>query len=74
MKQNKSEKQEALTFASIHSSHVVEELGQIQMIFADKTGTLTCNEMKMKKISIAGESYSTLPFSHSEFIFIFQMI
>ena len=29
----------------------------IDFIFSDKTGTLTCNIMKFKRISIMGKSY-----------------
>jgi phospholipid-translocating P-type ATPase (flippase) len=34
-----------------------EELGQISHIFSDKTGTLTCNTMDFRKMSIDGISY-----------------
>ena len=34
-----------------------EELGQISHIFTDKTGTLTCNVMSFRKVSIGGISY-----------------
>lgn len=34
-----------------------EELGQIDYIFTDKTGTLTCNIMEFRKCSINGVSY-----------------
>ncbi|RHZ39029.1 hypothetical protein DYB31_000230 [Aphanomyces astaci] len=34
-----------------------EELGQINYVFTDKTGTLTCNVMEFRKCSIRGISY-----------------
>ena len=44
-------------FIKAQSSNLVEELGQIQHIFTDKTGTLTCNDMTFRKITIAGKHY-----------------
>lgn len=38
--------------ATVRSSDIVEELGQVEFIFTDKTGTLTRNEMVLMKISI----------------------
>ena len=35
----------------VQSSNLNEELGQIDFVFSDKTGTLTQNIMEFKKIS-----------------------
>ena len=43
--------------ATVQSSNLNEELGQVEYIFSDKTGTLTCNEMEFKKISVNGNVY-----------------
>jgi len=40
--------------AKVKNSSLMEELGQISYIFADKTGTLTINEMNFKKCTING--------------------
>jgi phospholipid-transporting ATPase len=44
-------------WANVRSSDLVEELGQVEFIFSDKTGTLTKNEMEFKKCSINFEVY-----------------
>ncbi|XP_047127134.1 phospholipid-transporting ATPase IB isoform X1 [Hydra vulgaris] len=46
------------TPAMARTSNLNEELGQVKYIFSDKTGTLTCNIMELRKLSIAGFVYS----------------
>jgi phospholipid-transporting ATPase len=46
------------TPALCRTSSLVEELGQIEYVFSDKTGTLTCNEMEFQCCSIAGVAYA----------------
>ncbi|KEP50793.1 phospholipid P-type ATPase transporter [Rhizoctonia solani 123E] len=48
------------TPALCRTSSLVEELGQIEYIFSDKTGTLTRNEMEFRQASIAGVAYSDI--------------
>lgn len=49
---------ESDTPAVCRTSSLVEELGQIEYIFSDKTGTLTRNIMEFKCCSIAGHVYA----------------
>jgi phospholipid-transporting ATPase len=46
------------TPAVCRTSSLVEELGQIEYIFSDKTGTLTCNMMEFRQCSIGGIMYA----------------
>ena len=44
-------------YCEVQSSNLNEELGQIDFIFSDKTGTLTCNEMVFRKLVIHSNPY-----------------
>lgn len=45
------------TPAIVRTMTLNEDLGQLSHIFSDKTGTLTCNVMDFRKMSVAGVSY-----------------
>ena len=54
--------EESDTPSQARTSSLVEELGQIDYIFSDKTGTLTRNIMEFKMVSIGGFAYAeTVP-------------
>ena len=43
--------------AKVSSSSIIEELGQVNYIFSDKTGTLTRNVMEFKLMYVGGVLY-----------------
>jgi len=43
--------------AQAKTSELIEELGQVEFVFSDKTGTLTQNKMEFKKCLIGGRIY-----------------
>lgn len=45
------------TSVSVQTSNLLDELGQIDYVFSDKTGTLTRNQMVFKKLIVGGRSY-----------------
>lgn len=50
--------EESNTPAMARTSNLNEELGMVNYVFSDKTGTLTRNVMEFKKCSIAGQVYA----------------
>lgn len=46
------------TPAQCRRSNLVEDLGQIDYIFSDKTGTLTRNEMEFKQATVGGVAFA----------------
>lgn len=48
------------TPAQALNTSISEDLGQVQVIFTDKTGTLTENQMIFKKCSAGGRSFSNM--------------
>lgn len=45
--------------ARSRNSNVVEDLGKIDCVFSDKTGTLTSNEMRLRAIGIGGLKFGS---------------
>lgn len=50
---------ETNTPALARTSNLNEELGQVEYVFSDKTGTLTRNLMEFFKCSVGGETYGS---------------
>ena len=53
-------------YAKVFNSSINEELGQVEYIFSDKTGTLTCNKMEFKLAMIGNELYGDQSILHEK--------
>ena len=49
-----------MNFTLCRNSDLIEELGQVEFIFSDKTGTLTQNKMEFKKCQVGVDVYGHL--------------
>lgn len=43
--------------ARARNSDIVEDLGMVEYIFSDKTGTLTSNEMQLRMLAVKGRQF-----------------
>ena len=48
-----------MNFAKCRNSDLIEELGQVEFVFSDKTGTLTQNKMEFKKCQVGDQTFGT---------------
>ena len=54
------------TPALARTSGLIEELGQVEIIFSDKTGTLTANVMEFARCSVGGVTFGDFDDAHGE--------
>ena len=50
----------------VRNSNILEECGQVQFIFSDKTGTLTQNKMEFRQFTVDGKIYPNASFDFNE--------
>lgn len=48
--------------ARARNSDIVEDLGMVEYIFSDKTGTLTSNEMQLRMLSIMSTPFGRIEY------------
>lgn len=52
--------EEADVPSQVRAMNLCQELGQVEYVFSDKTGTLTQNVMELKRISVGGQIYGQM--------------
>jgi len=53
--------------AHARNSNLNEDLGKVQYVFSDKTGTLTSNDMQLRQVNIKGITYGKRDFRLEQF-------
>ena len=54
----------------VFNCSINEDLGQVQYIFSDKTGTLTCNKMEFKMLVVGDSTYGDLNINDNQESFL----
>jgi phospholipid-transporting ATPase len=50
------------TASMARNTNLNEDLGKVEYVFSDKTGTLTANEMQLRELAIKGVAYGDASF------------
>ena len=50
------------TASLARNTNLNEDLGKVEYVFSDKTGTLTANEMQLREVAIKGVAYGDASF------------
>lgn len=56
--------------AKARNSNLNEDLGKVEYVFSDKTGTLTSNEMQLRMIAIKGVAYGSMEFKCARYFLV----